>query len=476
MSYLWLNKYKPTKFDDFINLNKEIRTIRKWLKCFHARKGTKDFKNCLLLSGATGVGKTVLIETLLREENYNTLHFDASTNSSCSTIEHKINTAMGNNNILSYMSGIDRTAILIDELDVIDSRREFGSSKILEFLTYEQRIFYKGKNISQPKKKFIINKVPIICISNGKHTKKLKTNSLFISILPPSDNDLTVLINRIMVCENFTLNQSIVQLLVSVSQNDYRRTITLLEGIYRYKCNNDDNPALLIKHILSISKKDVNQTIYGDLKDVYTTVKTFKELNDSYYCHNKNLVFLAHENFIRVVMTCFKGNYKTKLKICVKFYMDFLNANVFLEKMFNYWDLQKYISISLSSINNLCQIHKIKSKSTPPFTHSLIASKYNYRFYNLKYINSLSKKLNVDINQFYIVAHILYEVLFGVSNKKTLLKYIDLYRKHDMNGTEFLKIIKLGLLPNNINIAKKIDIKIKRLFDSPPILEELNVS
>jgi|TARA_B110000211_G_scaffold234196_1_gene302810 hypothetical protein len=45
-----------------------------------------------------------------------------------------------------------------------------------------------------------------------------------------------------------------------------------------------------------------------------------------------------------------------------------------------------------------------------------------------------------------------------------------------MNGTEFLKIIKLGLLPNNINIAKKIDIKIKRLFDSPPILEELNVS
>ena len=63
-----------------------------------------------------------------------------------------------------------------------------------------------------------------------------------------------------------------------------------------------------------------------------------------------------------------------------------------------------------------------------------------------------------------------------MSNKKTLLKYIDLYRKHDMNGTEFLKIIKLGLLPNNINIAKKIDIKIKRLFDSPPILEELNVS
>ena len=43
------------------------------------------------------------------------------------------------------MSGIDRTAILIDELDVIDSRREFGSSKILEFLTYEQRKFYKGK-------------------------------------------------------------------------------------------------------------------------------------------------------------------------------------------------------------------------------------------------------------------------------------------------------------------------------------------
>tara|TARA_B110000967_G_scaffold156694_1_gene161744 strand:+ start:3 stop:1118 length:1116 start_codon:yes stop_codon:yes gene_type:complete len=370
------------------------------------------------------------------------------------------------------MSTINRTAILIDELDVIDSRREFGSSKIIEFLKYEQRKFYKNKRVSQPKKKFIMNRVPIICISNGKHTKKLKTNSLYIPISPPSENDITILLNRVMECENFVINNSIVQLLVSVSQNDYRRAITLLEGVYIYMSTHGNNQALLIKHVLAISKKDTCQSIYGDLSDIYNTPKTFKEINDSYYGHNKNVIFLAHENFVKIVMKCFKGDYKTKLKICVKFYNDFLNSNVFLERMFNNWELQKYISISLSSINNLSQTYKIQSQSTPKFTHSLIASKYNYRFYNLKYMNALSKKLNVDINQFYIISHLLYGILYDVNNE-TLIKYIDLYKRNNMDGTDFLKIIKLGLIPNNINIEKKTDVKIKRLFAKTNILEML---
>ena len=108
---------------------------------------------------------------------------------------------------------------------------------------------------------------------------------------------------------------------------------------------------------------------------------------------------------------------------------------------------------------------KNKRPNTPlPFLkHSLIISKYNYRFYNLKFINNLSKKLDIDMRNFHITSYLLYNVLFH-SDDNVILKYIKRLKKYNIDSRNFFKIIKLSILPININITKKLENKIKKLF------------
>ena len=90
-------------------------------------------------------------------------------------------------------------------------------------------------------------------------------------------------------------------------------------------------------------------------------------------------------------------------------------------------------------------------------------SKYNYRFYNLKFINNLSKKLDIDMRNFYITSYLLYNILYN-SNDKIILKYINILKKFAINSKDFFKIIKLSILPNIVSITKKLENKIKKLF------------
>ena len=90
-------------------------------------------------------------------------------------------------------------------------------------------------------------------------------------------------------------------------------------------------------------------------------------------------------------------------------------------------------------------------------------SKYNYRFYNLKFINNLSKKLDIDMRNFYITSYLLYNILYN-SNDKIILKYINILKKFAINSKDFFKIIKLSILPSNISITKKLENKIKKIF------------
>uniref|UniRef100_A0A6C0B2W4 AAA+ ATPase domain-containing protein n=1 Tax=viral metagenome TaxID=1070528 RepID=A0A6C0B2W4_9ZZZZ len=463
MSYLWLDKYKPKNLSDFINTDNEINTIINWLDCFKTKQIPKDFKNCLLVVGNSGVGKTSLIDLILNMNNYSITRFDASCDLSNDAIENRIINVLSTKNILSYMSIVKETAIIIDELDVIDSKKEFGSTKIIDLLSYNQKKFYKNKKTKKTKKKYIINNSPIICISNGKYSKKLKNSSKILYINPPNSINLETIIKRIMKNENFSIDTSIIQIIISLSQNDYRRCITILEDTFVYIKNNGSDKNLLIKKIYSLGTKNITQTIYDDANDIYKGGNSYNNLSDIYERHSKSLLLLTYENFIHIIdKTCY-GNYKTKLKICIEYYNNFLHTNIFLQKMFNHWELQQYLAISFLSINNLMLKNKKPNTPLPFLHHSLITSKYNYRFYNLKFINTLSKKLDIDMRNFYITSFLLYNILYN-SNDKIIRNYIKMIQRYSLGAKDFFKIIKLSILPPSINITKKLENKITKFF------------
>ena len=75
---------------------------------------------------------------------------------------------------------------------------------------------------------------------------------------------------------------------------------------------------------------------------------------------------------------------------------------------------------------------------------SALISKYNYRYYNLKYMNQLSKKLNLDIHNFKILSLF---VSIAVFIDKSKLNYcIEKLKSIGIESKEFQKIVKLSFI------------------------------
>ena len=76
---LWVDKYKPTSIKDIFGNSQNIKKIQNWLKVFTGElKPKKDFKNCILISGSPGIGKTSIAHIILKAAGYNTIEFNAS--------------------------------------------------------------------------------------------------------------------------------------------------------------------------------------------------------------------------------------------------------------------------------------------------------------------------------------------------------------------------------------------------------------
>ena len=85
--------------------------------------------------------------------------------------------------------------------------------------------------------------------------------------------------------------------------------------------------------------------------------------------------------------------------------------------MFGNWNISEYTGI-LSCVYPY-SFKNAHLKNTPifkKFEKSALVSKYNYRFYNLKAINNISKKLEIDTNNFNIVTAFLIYSIFNNQN------------------------------------------------------------
>ena len=87
-SSLWVDNYKPINSSDMGNKT-EITKIKKWLNVFKTNKAPANFKNCLLISGSPGIGKTSSIHILLKEAGFN-VRFNASELRTSKIISEKI--------------------------------------------------------------------------------------------------------------------------------------------------------------------------------------------------------------------------------------------------------------------------------------------------------------------------------------------------------------------------------------------------
>ena len=78
---MWLNKYKPEILDEFVGNRNIVYRLNKWYK--------EDEGNIVIINGQTGIGKTLLSELFLKENNFTINTFSNCEEKSINIIKEK---------------------------------------------------------------------------------------------------------------------------------------------------------------------------------------------------------------------------------------------------------------------------------------------------------------------------------------------------------------------------------------------------
>jgi len=475
----WVDKYRPTKSSDILSNKKAIYQIRNWLINFKNNKinDYKTFKNGILLSGPPGIGKTSTAHILLKEAGFDVIEFNASELRTSKQICGKLNQILSGKSIKMMFKPDIRTGVIMDEIDGIESKKECNSTDIIDYLKYETNKYYTNlahktkKKLKKKEKIAIINKNPIICICNSidKNLSSLMKEVIHIKFYAPSDNEIFLLLKNIVKKEKLNVDDIILQLVTPHCQNDFRRCIYILELLAFYvQKDKKINKSKLISLVSNLGKKDVDIGIFQAVDNIFNTYNL--DCDDylaNYYTDSNFVPYLIHENIVNYIDKNTNNTYSEKLDLCIEYYEYFIASQKIKAKLFGHWDLADYVGI-LTTMSANVTLNKANKKNTLVYDKiekSALISKYNYRFYNLKYINKISKKLDIDIQNFQTLSILVAKSVF--LDQSTLGFTIKCLKGRGLTSKEFQKIVKLSFLFEKYSkhFTKKLQNKIDDLYD-----------
>tara|TARA_B100000925_G_scaffold285373_1_gene261619 strand:+ start:599 stop:2011 length:1413 start_codon:yes stop_codon:yes gene_type:complete len=464
----WVDKYKPKTIIDIYGNQKSIEKISKWLDVFKNNKNIPiNFKNAILISGPPGIGKTSISHILLKDKGFDPIEFNASELRTSKILVEKIENILSGRSIKTMFNKDIKTGIIMDEIDGIESRKECSASDIVDLIDNNNKKFKKKKK----KKGVVINKNPIICICNNvnKSVNPLLSSVIHIEFNKPNDNDIYQLLSKINIDEKLNINPILLNLIIPYCQYDFRRTIYIMEFISSFVKNNKINNDSLIKLLDNIGNKDIDLPLFDAVDNVLNNSDLkYDELLHNFDSDQNFVPFIIHENFIDFIDKNTNNNYIEKLDLCLEYYENLTKSQIIKNSLFGKWYLTEYVGIlSTYAPNIILRKAKIKEISVmKKYEKSAMISKYNYRYYNLKSINHLCKKLDIDINNFQIIS------IFAVYNvfvDRTYIDYIVKYfKKIGLTFKEFEKLMKLSSIFEEYTkkYTKKIQKEINTIYDS----------
>lgn len=439
---VWSSKYKPKDIRDITDNDLNINKITSWLKTFKQSNSDLRENNALFIYGDSGIGKKTTINLILEKELFTIRHiyFDKS-----NSIKNQLDSLdyLSGNNIFNNTKNI---AIIVEDIDIILNSTK-GSSKL--FINYF-------------KKKYKFPFIFIYNINNDINHKSLSKDCLNIKFNKCSNNNIKKFVDKVIKAENIKLQNINLDKLINILQYDYRRTLYILENIKFYFKEKLVTEKDLDNIISVFLKKNLSIELNDALNKVYNSKLGIDESLELYNTNCMKLPMLIHENFIKNVKYNLIEPSKDKLNKLNNYYNYITDAYIIQSKIFelNNWDLGDYVAILSTTVPNILlnssENKKNKYKTINP---SPIYSKINYRFYNLKFINSITKKMNINVNNFQNFSYKIYKffVISDLKNSKTLeyTKYLKLKKIVFLDIDKTIKISYLYAQYRNIYTSKK---------------------
>lgn len=467
---IWTEKYCPTSSSEIIGNTENIHRIRQWLQFFKTKSNFPHFKNGLIISGDTGIGKTITATILLKEAGYDVLEYNAGDLRKIKNIKHKLSSIVSGMNIMMMVKKEQTTGLIIDEIDTL-TRGEKGSIQQIKLFIQDQFSYNvsipkkkgrgKAKSKTKPKSRLksttdtshTINTNPVICICNkiNASVKKLLPDAIIVHFDKPSPKQIHDFIIKINQLESISMTTEAVSLIVENSQLDIRRCLNILQNLKSYfknVCITQKDVQLVIK---SFTKKDLNFSLVEAIHHLQTVPCSVETVSDMYNV-DKHLVPLhLHENSYLNVQRNLKLSKSEKINHLLTYYDYLIDSNI-IDRTVRHnhtWQLDDYIGIlSCLPINTI--LNSEKAIRPPVYTeiiNSPVFSKTNYKFYNLKLMNNIVRKIGISIDSFQEFTRYLYD-LFVFENMKDIerRRFVQFLKSREFTLKDTEKAIKLSYL------------------------------
>ncbi|VWU50602.1 replication factor C subunit 1, putative [Hepatocystis sp. ex Piliocolobus tephrosceles] len=474
INQLWVEKYRPKNINDLVGNGQNVIKLKNWLADWESvclkgfkKQVTKTFRGnfenvnarCALLSGSAGIGKTTTAKIVATSSGYNVIEFNASDERNKAAVEKISEMATGGYSLASLNNRqLQKTCIIMDEVDGMSSGDKGGSSAILKLIEK--------------------TKCPIICICNDRQNSKMRTlaNKCYdLKFMVPNKNSVVKRLLEICKMENIMMEPNAIELLWESTNGDMRQMLNALQLLSRtYKriqfldlkkeMNNSNKNVQSLANPFEITMKLLNYHESSKLK--------IREMMDLFFVDYELIPFFVNENYTnafndndKAVPTINKWNgfaqithdlaLAEKIKYNMKNNMDF--------------SLLPHFAI-LSCICPVLRIKLLKAFAAGRINFPTALGKISSFNKNKRLLNELcfniSYKLNVCPNSMITTGllNYIYIKIMTPLYKNNINESIDLMENYNITRENIIENIPCLRLPTEDNLYDKLDSKIKSSF------------
>ena len=382
---MWIEKYKPDNFKNFIDNKKSIRLLKEWYENY---LNGIDKRNVIIIGGPIGCGKTLLFELFSKINNLKVININ--TNNKHSNVKNILIKNLKFKNILSFMND-RKICILLDNINLMKDKKQIN--ELIKISIKNNKIVF-----------FITDKI------NNLSNK----NTFSIELLKPKYDEVVYYIKNILKKENKNLDYKIIKEIYNNGNGDIRY---ILNNLYEITFI---NPKKTID--ISYNIKDISLT-YDELLNLFIKKKlSLNEICNNLY-NSSFIPFTLYDNFHTI-------NDFNKYTICMKSFNDanIINNGLFLNSNHN----NDYFNILSTGYYNLFASQK---KNFNPYINAPIVLN------KLKIFKSISTPYEYPL----ILLIILYKFFLRIDKKNKNINKVDTLKvymiKYKINYNKFLKLI-----------------------------------
>lgn len=255
---MYTDKYKPTTLNEFIGNKPIIQPFIRWLLEWDPlNKNSK----CALVSGINGIGKSLLVELVLKKHDYNLIHLSIDDERDKETMNQFIKPLLKTKRAWDGQEN----ALVVSDID--SSCGDYGFISMLVECIKETQI-------------------PIICICDDRYSQNIKPilNYCYdIKLVKPSFNEMYPLIYKVVTTEQIKIGKIGLEKLYEQSNGDIRFILNNLQlNLKKY----------------NTSKNIQSSNIFDTTGKLFSMELSLEEKMNYYWMAHDIHGLMIHENYI----------------------------------------------------------------------------------------------------------------------------------------------------------------------------------